>query len=200
MTFRIAGKITSLFLFAIIAADRDGYRGFAEVTFSAFLSTVREITVQCPLAPPGRGQGEGAESASVISRTVLSASKARHLLHPSPAFAPEQFGVAGFRSYQADRRLVAIELPARISRPRLNLIPNTVTEESMADQQQTTNWPDLAIGLYDRLTGRNAEITSEFQDMHIKIPSGTGPNAEHAEWVLSGGLSIRTRDGNTAPN
>ena len=36
------------------------------------LSTVREITVQCPLAPRGRGQGEGAESASVISRTVLN--------------------------------------------------------------------------------------------------------------------------------
>ncbi len=35
------------------------------------LSTVREITVQCPLAPRGRGQGEAAESASVISRTVL---------------------------------------------------------------------------------------------------------------------------------
>ncbi len=26
----------------------------------------------------------------------------------------------------------------------------------MTDQQHTTNWPDLAIGLYDRLTGRNA--------------------------------------------
>jgi hypothetical protein len=24
---------------------------------------------------------------------------------------------------------------------------------------QPTNWPDLAMGLYDRLTGRNAEMT-----------------------------------------
>ncbi len=40
------------------------------------LSTVREITVRCPLATPGRGQGEGAESASVISRTVLSTAMA----------------------------------------------------------------------------------------------------------------------------
>jgi hypothetical protein len=40
---------------------------------------------------------------------------------------------------------------------------------------QTTNWPDLAIGLYERLTGRNAEIAYEFVDMHVKIPSRTGP-------------------------
>lgn len=60
--------------------------------------------------------------------------------------------------------------------------------------EQTTNWPDLAIGLYDRLTGRGSEITYEFAEMHVKIPSGTGPQAEHAEWVLSGTMKIRTED------
>ena len=64
----------------------------------------------------------------------------------------------------------------------------------MPDTEQTTNWPDLAIGLYDRLTGRNAEITYKFEDMNVKIPSGTGPNAEHAEWVLSGVVKIRTSE------
>lgn len=66
--------------------------------------------------------------------------------------------------------------------------------------EHTKNWPDLAIGLYDRLTGHNAEITYEFMDMHIKIPSGTGPSAEHAEWVLTGTLKIRTRDQVQGPN
>ncbi|MBL9165970.1 MAG: hypothetical protein JNL18_24830 [Planctomycetaceae bacterium] len=64
----------------------------------------------------------------------------------------------------------------------------------------TTNWPDLAMGLYERLTGKNAEISYEFVDMHIKIPSGTGPQAEHAEWVLSGTMKIRTSDQGQAPN
>ena len=64
----------------------------------------------------------------------------------------------------------------------------------------TQEWPDLAIGLYDRLTGRNAEITYELDDMHIKVPSGTGADAEHAEWVLTGSVTIRTRDTGTAPN
>ncbi len=65
---------------------------------------------------------------------------------------------------------------------------------------QTTSWPDLAIGLYDRLTGRNAEITYEFSDMHVKIPSGMGPSAEHAEWVLTGTMKVRTRDLGQVPN
>jgi hypothetical protein len=62
------------------------------------------------------------------------------------------------------------------------------------------NWPDLLIGLYDNLTGRGAEITYEFDNMHIKIPSGTGPSAEHAEWVLHGTIKIRTRDTGKSPN
>ncbi|MBM3979910.1 MAG: hypothetical protein FJ304_06430 [Planctomycetes bacterium] len=66
--------------------------------------------------------------------------------------------------------------------------------------QHTNTWPDLAIGLYDRLTGRNAEIAYEFVDMHVKIPSGTGPQAEHAEWVFGGTLKIRTRDLGQSPN
>jgi hypothetical protein len=70
----------------------------------------------------------------------------------------------------------------------------------VADSEHTTNWPDLAIGLYDRLTGRNAEITYEFDDLHVKVPSGMGPDAEHAEWAVSGSLKIRTRDAGPAPN
>ncbi len=67
------------------------------------------------------------------------------------------------------------------------------------ESSHTKTWPDLAIGLYDRLTGRDAEITYEFKDMHVKVPSGTGPNAEHAEWTLSGTIAIRTRDGANGP-
>lgn len=70
----------------------------------------------------------------------------------------------------------------------------------MANNEQTTNWPELAIGLYDRLTGRGAEITYEFDDMHVKIPSGTGPDAKHAEWVLSGKMNVRTQNRDSAPN
>ena len=70
----------------------------------------------------------------------------------------------------------------------------------MSESSHTKTWPDLAIGLYDRLTGRNAEISYEFKDMRVKVPSGTGPQAEHADWVLSGTVIIRTKDVGARPN
>ncbi len=66
--------------------------------------------------------------------------------------------------------------------------------------EQTNNWPDLAIGLYDRLTGRNAEITYEFSDLNILIPSGTGSEAQHAKWTLNGAMKISTGDSTKRPN
>ncbi|MBK8978827.1 MAG: hypothetical protein IPM29_23245 [Planctomycetes bacterium] len=72
----------------------------------------------------------------------------------------------------------------------------------MTDTSHTRSWPDLAIGLYDRLTGRNAEITYEMDGLRIKVPSGTGDRAEHAEWTIDGTLRVRTRDleGGRHPN
>jgi len=66
--------------------------------------------------------------------------------------------------------------------------------------QQMTTWPDLAVGLFEKLNGMNAQISYEFVDMHVKIPSGTGPDAQHAEWVLHGTLNIRTSKLNQVPN
>ncbi|MDJ0781568.1 MAG: hypothetical protein QNJ22_06325 [Desulfosarcinaceae bacterium] len=60
--------------------------------------------------------------------------------------------------------------------------------------EATTNWPDLAIGLYDRLTGRNAEITYEFENMEVAIPSHTAKDAPYAHWRLNGTLKIRASE------
>lgn len=65
----------------------------------------------------------------------------------------------------------------------------------MADH--TNSWPELAIGLYDKLTGRNAEITYEFDNFELYVPSGTGDDVTHAKWRMNGALRIRTRDGAT---
>tara|TARA_E500000178_G_scaffold177503_1_gene176238 strand:+ start:243 stop:437 length:195 start_codon:yes stop_codon:yes gene_type:complete len=58
----------------------------------------------------------------------------------------------------------------------------------------TTTWPELAIGLYEKLTERNAEITYEFENMEVSVPSGTGSEATHAKWHLNGIIRIRTRN------
>ena len=64
----------------------------------------------------------------------------------------------------------------------------------MADSNDTKTWPELAIGLYDKLTGRNAEITYEFDNLNVWVPSKVGEDAEHAKWVLHGTLKVRTTD------
>jgi hypothetical protein len=61
--------------------------------------------------------------------------------------------------------------------------------------EQTHDWPDLAISLYDKLTGRNAEITYEADNMEVWVPSGVGDDASHAKWKINGALKIRARDG-----
>ena len=60
---------------------------------------------------------------------------------------------------------------------------------------QTRDWSELAISLYDKLTGRNAEISYEADNMEVWVPSGIGDDASHARWKLNGTLKIRARDG-----
>ncbi len=66
--------------------------------------------------------------------------------------------------------------------------------------KETNNWPELAIGLYERLTGRNAEITYEFEDFELYVPSSTSENAKHAKWKMNGKLKIRTKENNNNNN
>lgn len=63
----------------------------------------------------------------------------------------------------------------------------------MAEDDEIT-WPDFAIGLYDRLTGRDAEIIYSFEDFTIQVPSKVGDNVEHAEWQVDGQLRIYTEE------
>lgn len=67
-------------------------------------------------------------------------------------------------------------------------------EKEMSERTGTTNWPELAIGLYDRLTGRQAEIAYAFDNFSVDIPSSTSAEAAHAHWKMNGTLRISTRD------
>ena len=65
----------------------------------------------------------------------------------------------------------------------------------MSANTDTKTWPELAIGLYDQLTERNAEIAYEFDNFQVGIPSSTDANAEHAHWKLNGAIRVTTRSG-----
>ncbi len=61
--------------------------------------------------------------------------------------------------------------------------------------QDTKTWPELAIGLYDKLTGKDAEISYSFDDFELHVPSSTAPDAEQAHWKMNGTIRISTRNG-----
>lgn len=62
------------------------------------------------------------------------------------------------------------------------------------EMSSPTTWSDLAISLYDKLTGRQAEIIYEFNDLEIYVPVNASEDAVHARWKLNGTVKIRTRD------
>lgn len=67
----------------------------------------------------------------------------------------------------------------------------------MANQTYTRTCPELAAGLYDKLTGRDAEISYAFEDFELKIPSSTASDAQHALWKMDGTIRVSTKNGET---
>ena len=49
----------------------------------------------------------------------------------------------------------------------------------MSEANDTRTWPELAIGLYDKLTGRGAEIAYDFDDFTLAVPAAIGSSAPH---------------------
>jgi hypothetical protein len=60
--------------------------------------------------------------------------------------------------------------------------------------KETSTWPELAAGLYDKLTGRNSEITYSFDDFEVLVPSSASSDANHAPWKMNGTIRISTKN------
>ncbi|HEX7257128.1 MAG TPA: hypothetical protein VF242_03625 [Nitrososphaeraceae archaeon] len=59
---------------------------------------------------------------------------------------------------------------------------------------QTTQWVDLISTLFDRLTGKEAVITYEFDNLIVDIPKAAGPGGKElgsAKWTINGKLIIK---------
>jgi hypothetical protein len=62
--------------------------------------------------------------------------------------------------------------------------------------EQTTQWANLLTELFDRLTGKGAEVAYNFENLEIDIPRAAGPQGSElgsAKWVINGRLSITAR-------
>ena len=59
-------------------------------------------------------------------------------------------------------------------------------------------WPDMAAQLYDKLTGRGAEISYEFDNFELYVPDSHVESPTYAKWKLNGVLKIRAGDNRQA--
>lgn len=60
-------------------------------------------------------------------------------------------------------------------------------------EQSSSQWAELIAQLFDRLTGKGASVTYNFDNLVIDIPKAQGPGGREmgsAKWVINGKIMI----------
>jgi hypothetical protein len=68
---------------------------------------------------------------------------------------------------------------------------NTNDQDKM--QQISSQWAEVIAQLFDRLTGKGASVTYNFDNLVIDIPKAQGPGGREmgsAKWVINGKIMI----------
>ena len=77
---------------------------------------------------------------------------------------------------------------------QLNNNTDSNQDSQESTNSKTTQWVDLIGALFDRLTGKGAIITYEFDNLVIDIPKAAGPGGKDlgsAKWTINGKLIIK---------
>ena len=77
---------------------------------------------------------------------------------------------------------------------QLNSNTDTNRDNPDNDNSKSTQWVDLISALFDRLTGKEAVITYEFDNLIVDIPKAAGPGGKElgsAKWTINGKLIIK---------
>ena len=77
---------------------------------------------------------------------------------------------------------------------QLNSNTDTNRDNPDNDNSKSTQWVDLIGALFDRLTGKAAVITYEFDNLIVDIPKAAGPGGKElgsAKWTINGKLIIK---------
>lgn len=73
----------------------------------------------------------------------------------------------------------------------INMSQDNNTSQSL--QQTTTQWAEILSQLFDRLTGKGASVTYNFDNLVIDIPRAQGPGGQDmgsAKWTINGRVVI----------
>jgi hypothetical protein len=64
-------------------------------------------------------------------------------------------------------------------------------------------WADLLADLFDKLTGKEAEVTYTFENLEINVPEAVGPDGRtlgSAKWTINGRILIKAEAHQTRPS
>lgn len=68
-------------------------------------------------------------------------------------------------------------------------------EDNNADAS-ISNWSSVVKDIVDKLTGKDMEVTYDFENLQIDMPKATGPEGKElgsAKWKINGKFTISTQ-------
>jgi len=71
-----------------------------------------------------------------------------------------------------------------------------VLNKDKNDEHSISNWSDVVKDIVDKLTGKDMEVTYDFENLEIDIPKATGPEGKElgsAKWKINGKFIISTQ-------
>ena len=71
-----------------------------------------------------------------------------------------------------------------------------VVKKDKNDDHSISNWSDVVKDIVDKLTGKDMEVTYDFENLEIDIPKATGPEGKElgsAKWKINGKFIISTQ-------
>jgi len=71
-----------------------------------------------------------------------------------------------------------------------------VTNEDKDNEQNVSNWSDVVKDIVDKLTGKDMEVTYDFQNLEVDVPRVEGPEGKElgsAKWKINGKFILSTQ-------
>jgi hypothetical protein len=73
---------------------------------------------------------------------------------------------------------------------------NVVEEASKKVQEGASQLPEIIKQVVDKLTGKNMEVTYDFQNLEVDVPKVAGPEGKEiasAKWKINGKFVLSTQ-------
>ena len=71
-----------------------------------------------------------------------------------------------------------------------------VLNKDKNDDRSISHWSDVVSDILDKLTGKDMEVTYDFDNLEIDMPKATGPEGKEigsAKWKINGKFIISTQ-------